>query len=152
MSVQLMSAELPSPLLTMVDFASRNPVTCKLEDCTICKRIESETQTTFFGAVNMSASPEHFCSTAGWIDIQKTDKDLKRCHAALASGSKIPKKGKNYGILRKYLKVCSISKNRLLVVKKTVDFQAKLAELKRHLLTMPLHYVYTWISKVPLTM
>ena len=36
MTLQHISAKLPSPLLAMVDFASRHPVTCSIDSCTIC--------------------------------------------------------------------------------------------------------------------
>jgi hypothetical protein len=113
----------------MVDFASRNPVECKLENCTVCQSIELETQTTFFGAVTTASGPEYLCSTAGWKDIQKTDKDLRRCNALLEAGTKLSPKRKKEKTLRSYMKVCSINREGLMVVKKRVQFQAKPAEL-----------------------
>jgi len=49
-SIQLMSAKLPSPILSMVDFFSRNPVTCTSPSCTIC----SDTFTISVEAVTQS--------------------------------------------------------------------------------------------------
>ena len=90
-----MSAKLPLPLLTLVDFASRNPVPCQLEYCRICQDNEVETRTTFLGAVSHAQGPAHLASTAGWLDIQQSYSDMRRAHALLtAGGAKIPPKTK----------------------------------------------------------
>ena len=142
MSVQLMSAKLPSPLLTMIDFCSRHPIECDTDCCTICQDIDTETQTTFLGSVSASTDPAHLCSPAGWRDIQQTDEDLRRCHALLSAGISLPNRTKKARALKTYLRVCSINSNGLLVVKKTMPFQAKPVEL----IVIPQAYSTTFTS------
>ena len=125
MVVQLISAKLPSPLLQYIDFSSRHPVQCTLSDCRICREVE-EPDTTFFGAV---LTEPYILSPAGWLDIQRTDEDLRRAHSILTSGTKLGQKQKNGGDLKKYLRICSVNKKGLLIVQKQLPFQVKPAEL-----------------------
>jgi hypothetical protein len=47
-TLQHIPAKPPSPVLTMVDFVSRNPVPCTLPTFTVCKQAENR-DITFFG-------------------------------------------------------------------------------------------------------
>ena len=139
LTVQLMSAKLPSPLLTMVDFSSRHPVQCQLEACRVCQDNEVDTRTTYIGGAAHIRGPAHLASAAGWRDIQQTCPDLRRAHALLtAEGSKLSPKVKGAQDLRSYLRECTVNKEGLLVVKKPISFQATPAEL----IVIPQAYVY----------
>ena len=139
LTVQLMSAKLPSPLLTMVDFSSRHPVQCQLEACRVCQDNEVDTRTTYIGGAAHIRGPAHLASAAGWRDIQQTCPDLRRAHALLtAEGSKLSPKVKGARDLRSYLRECTVNKEGLLVVKKPISFQATPAEL----IVIPQAYVY----------
>ena len=95
MRIQLISAKLPSPL-KYIDFSSRNPVQCTLTDCKICQEIE-QPDTTLFGAV---AAKPYLLSPAGWLEIQRTDEDLRRAHSILTSGAKLSPKQKHTADLK----------------------------------------------------
>ena len=137
MSIQLMSAKQPSPLLQMVDFNSRHPVECDLELCTICKDLQ-QPDITFFGG---TFSPDNipFASKSVWQEIQKTCPDLRLTCILLRSGKEPTKKEKNIKDVRTYLRKCSLTKDGLLVVKRAVPFQAEPAEL----IVVPRDYGYT---------
>jgi hypothetical protein len=66
MQIQLISAKLPCPLLTMIDFHSRNPVQCNPNLCRICTKVSDSSKTTFCGAVYPEKSPTSMMSNAGW--------------------------------------------------------------------------------------
>ena len=125
MSVQLISAKLPSPLLQYVDFSSRHPVECTLTDCRVCLETQKP-DTTVMGRV--IAEP-HIASSAGWRDMQRADGDLRQACSILTSGTKLSAKKKHAGDVKKYLRLCKVNKEGLLVVEKQLPFQAKPAEL-----------------------
>jgi hypothetical protein len=129
MSIQLISAKLPSPLLTMMDFHSRNPVQCNSDLCRICTKVLNSSKTTFCGAVFPEKSSTSMMSNAGWRDIQATNGNLRRAHAILTSGSKLPTKAKQARELKTYLRLCSVNRSGLIVALKTIPFQTKPAEL-----------------------
>ena len=89
-SLQLLSARVPSPILKMVDFASRNPVECIQNSCTICK----DKILAAILAVSSSTPNLSLASVAAWKDIQQSCPDLKRVHALLVSGRQLSKKEK----------------------------------------------------------
>ena len=125
MSVQLISAKLPSPLLQYIDFSSRHPVECTLTDCRVCL----ETQKPDTTVMGMAICEPHIASAAGWRDIQRADGDLRQACSILTSGTKLSTKKKHAGDVKKYLRLCKVNKEGLLVVEKTMPFQAKPAEL-----------------------
>ena len=121
MKVQHLSAKLPSPLLELVDFVSRHPIKCSEDQCRICVNMLSA-DTVFLGKTETLASDK------AWQDIQRTCRDLRRTCALLTSGKKLSSKEKQANDLRQYLRHCTVNKNGLLVVLRTVPFQAKPAE------------------------
>ena len=125
MSVQLISAKLPSPLLQYIDFSSRHPVECTLADCRVCLEV-NKPDLTVMGAV--TAEP-HIASAAGWREMQRTDGDLRQACSILTSGTKLSAKKKHAGDVKKYLRLCKVNKEGLLVVEKQMPFQARPAEL-----------------------
>ena len=86
-SIQLISAKLPSPILQMVDFASRNPVTCSLPSCSVCK----DTNTVdVFCTPALIARDTAMVSVSAWKLLQQSCPDLSRAHSLLASGRLVP--------------------------------------------------------------
>ena len=125
MSVQLISAKLPSPLLLYIDFSSRHPVDCTLSDCRVCLEA-NKPDLTVMGAV--IAEP-HIASAAGWREMQRTDGDLRQACSILTTGTKLSAKKKHTGDVKKYLRLCKVNKEGLLVVERQMPFQARPAEL-----------------------
>ena len=124
-SIQLMSAKLPSPILSMVDFGSRNPVECNLSSCTIC----TDKSTISVGAILPSQPNIQLLSQEGWKNLQQACPDLRRVHSILSTGAKLSKKEKDVKDIRSYLSTCTISKSGLIVRLKNIPMQAKPAEL-----------------------
>ena len=123
-SIQLMSAKLPSSILAMVDFSSRNPVQCDVPSCTICKDVS----TISVGATNTETPNVLNLSVDGWKQIQQSCPDLRRAHSLLSTGAKLSKKEKNAKDIRSYLSSCTINRQGLVVRLKNVPLQAKPAE------------------------
>ena len=135
-SLQLLSARVPSPILKMVDFASRNPVECVQNSCTICK----DEMPAVILAVSTSIPDLSLASVAAWKDIQQSCPDLKRVHALLMSGRQLSKKEKKVQDIRTYLRKCTINKQGLIVSLKQIPFQPKPEEL----IVIPRPYSFTF--------
>ena len=123
-SIQLLSAKLPSSLLKLVDFGSRNPVECNLDSCTICKEKTAD--------VLLVTSPDQdlsLMSEAAWKQFQHSCQDLRKAHALLMSGRKLSKQESKLTDVRTYFNKCTINKNGLIVVLKQVPLQPKPQEL-----------------------
>ena len=135
-SLQLLSAKVPSPLLKMVDFASRNPVQCLQSSCTICK----DKMPAVILAVSISAPDLSLASVAAWKDIQQSCPHLKRVHALLMSGRQLSKKEKQVRDVRTYLRKCTLNKQGLIVSLKQIPFQPRPEEL----IVIPRPYSFTF--------
>ena len=134
-SVQLMSAKLPSPILAMVDFFSRNPVQCTTPTCTIC----SDASTVAVGALLPNQPNVKIMSNEGWKELQQSCPDLRRVHSLLSSGAKLSKKEKAAKDLKSYLNACTINSSGLVVRLRNIPLQAKPAEL----IVIPRMFAYT---------
>ena len=135
-TLQLLSAKLPSPLLTQVDFASRNPVTCTQSSCTICK----DNLPAAVLAVTTPVPNLTLASVSAWKDIQQSCPDLRRVHALLLSGRNLSKKEKKAADIRTYLRKCTLSKQGLIVSLCQLPFQPKPEEL----IVIPRPYAFTF--------
>ena len=139
-----MSAKLASPILSLVDFASRNPVDCSTPGCTICRDSEHP-DITFFGQVTIPATdpPIPTLSVPIWRDIQRSSQDLRRAASLLESGKTPHVKEKKINDLRKYLRTCTLSKDGLVVAKnddKSQPFQTN----KTSRIVIPREFSYTY--------
>ena len=144
------SAKIPSPLLEYVDFASRNPVECDNQKCTICED-SKEPDTTFFGIVKVNAAgvmemtsiPR--MSIPVWKEIQQSSSDLRKAAALLESGKEPHKKAKQVNDVRKYLRNCTLNKDGLVVAKNDDKSQPFL--LKKHeRIVIPKEFAYSYTT------
>ena len=139
-----MSAKLSSPILSLVDFASRNPVECSTPGCTICK--DSETpDITFFGKATISTTdpPIPSVSIPIWKDIQRSSQDLRRAASLLESGKTPHVKEKKINDLRKYLRMCTLNKYGLIVAKNT-DKSQPFQTNKTSRIVIPREFAYSY--------
>ena len=127
LSVQHILVKLPSPLLSMVDFASRNPVECSNPACRVCQE-HAQSEIMFFGAAQVSPNL-YLSSTTVWRDVQQSCPDLRRVLALLQAGKTLTKKEKNLKDVRAYLRLCTKNKADLLVCLKPIPFQLRPVEL-----------------------
>ena len=123
-SIQLLSAKLPSSLLKLVDFGSRNPVECNLESCTICNQEQAEVLQVSFSDADLSLA-----SVAAWKELQHSCPNLRKTHALLISGRKLSKQDNKLKDVRSYLNKCTLNKQGLIVHLKQVPLQPKPNEL-----------------------
>jgi len=91
LSVQHISARLPSPLLSIVDFASWNPVECNVPNCRIGREL-MQPETSYPDKAQISLNVR-LASTANWQDIQQSCPVLRCMHALLQSREPPPKLG-----------------------------------------------------------
>ena len=138
-----MSAKLSSPILRMVDFASRNPVECSTPGCTICKDSENP-DVTFFGKISIPSAdpPVPSLSIPIWKDIQTSSPNLRRAASLLESG-KIPHKKEKINDIRSYLRHCTLSKDGLVIAKnddKSQPFQTS----KTSRIVIPREFAYSY--------
>ena len=104
-SIQLISAKLPSSLLKLVDFGSRNPVECTSQSCTICKGNSAKIL-----QVSPSDPDISLASTAAWKDLQHSCPDMRKTHALLTAGSKLAKQDGKFKDDQSYVKRCTLNK------------------------------------------
>ena len=117
-----MSAKIPSPILSYVDFASRNPIECTNPKCTICKEAETP-DLTFFGNVSTrkDESATIHVTEKMWKDIQSSSPDLRKA-AALTEAGKFPhKKERKTTDVSRYLRFCTLGKMVWLCLKKKIN-------------------------------
>ena len=158
--VMHMSARLPSPILKYVDFASRNPVKCEQQKCTICEETRNP-DVTFFGEVftgeakGIEENVPHI-TISMWRDIQKSSKDLRRAVTIMESGKKPQKNDKRSNEVTKYLRYCTLDKNGIVVAKNADQSQPFLGSKYNRIVipsefamsyTMILHRRYNHPSK-----
>ena len=148
--VSHISAKLPSPILEYVDFASRNPIECCLEKCTIHKEAETP-YITFFGEAKVNAVDGVELETIPkvsvpiWKDIQTSSRDLKRVAALLESGKVPHKKEKRANDVRRYLRACTLNKDGLVVAKQDNKSQPFLIR-KQDRIVIPREFAYTFAT------
>ena len=110
------SANIPS------DFASRNAPECSDPTCQICLFIR-QTEDSVVNRVTpqdvLSGQQKlPFTSRPAWVSIQSECQDLRRTHAYLHQGTRPSKKLTNIRDVKRYLRVATIAKDGLLVVRR----------------------------------
>ena len=149
--VKHISAKLASPILEYVDFASRNPVNCENDKCTICED-SKHPDITFFGNVSInlvSGQPEidkvPQMSIPVWKQIQQSSDDLRKVVALLESGKQPHKKAKKMNDVRKYLRDCTLNRQGLLVAKND-DKNQPFLRRKNDRIVIPKEFSYSYAT------
>ncbi|XP_071110370.1 uncharacterized protein [Haliotis cracherodii] len=111
------SANVPS------DFASRNAPECDNPSCQICSFIE-RTESSVVRQLSIEdimngTTRLPFTSRSAWRSLQEECQDLRRTHAHLLQGTRPSKKVTNIRDVKRYLNTATISKDGLLVVRKS---------------------------------
>ena len=146
------SAKLSSPLIELVDFASRHPVECQTDKCNICKESENP-DVTFFGEVKIGSAgveemdPIPRMSIPIWKDIQRSSGDLKRAAALLESGKTPHKKEKRANDVRKYLRACTLNKDGLVVAKHDEKSQP-FSPRRQDRIVIPREFSFTYTQEI----
>ena len=103
------------------DFASRNAPECPEQSCQVCSFVNciesSVVRSVSVKDVMDGSARLPFTTRSTWIQTQHECSDLRRAHAHLAQGTRPSKKLTHIGDVKRYLRVASIAKDGLLVVR-----------------------------------
>jgi hypothetical protein len=126
------SANLPA------DYLSRSPMECDQQNCQICKFIlDSEHAAVYNVTVSDVIDGRQsmpFTNTTSWKTTQQDCPALRRTYAHLSQGTRPGKKATNIRDIKRYLRVATLGREGLLVVKQTLPFMPT-----RHLTIVPRH-------------
>ena len=118
------------------DFHSRNPQECNEQSCQICKFVDTATSSTVYqltvSDVLNGRSPMPYLSLTTWKVTQQDCPMLRRTYAHLSQGTRPGRKDTNIGVVKRYLRVCTIGKNGVLVVRKEMPY-----DVTRDLIVVP---------------
>ena len=110
------------------DFASRNAPKCTDHNCQICSFVNQMEEATVHSIsthdIMKGIAKMPFITRSTWLTTQSECADLRRAHAHLSQGTTPSKKATNIKDVKRYLNVASISKDGLLIVKKTDPLSA----------------------------
>jgi hypothetical protein len=114
------AANLPS------DFASRHAPQCDLPSCQICSFIADTSDSVVLNITTkdiLSGTVQlPFTSRSAWLQTQAECSDIQRVLAHLRQGTRPSKKATNIKDIKRYLNVCTIASDGLLVVKREEAF------------------------------
>ena len=100
---------------------------CHEHECQICKFIH-QSQCSVISSVSVSdvlqgRVPMPFCNPNTWKSTQHDCNDLRRTYAHLSQGTRPGKKATNITDVKRYLRVASVGRDGLLIVKQAVPFR-----------------------------
>ena len=121
------SGKLPTDLINVADFASRNPIECEAEGCRVCHM--SKEPDTSFSTIRSISQPitldSPISSRRAWKEIQVSCQDLREAVGRIQSGTKVRIKETGKYDVRKLIAKGSLSHDGLLVVNETLPMEIK---------------------------
>lgn len=116
---------IPGNMNLPADYQSRNPPECDNNTCQICRFISDTSES--ICRLQVSDILEGKCalpysSPAAWKATQQDCPLLRRAYAHLSQGTRPSKKTKNIREVKRYMSLCSIGRDGLLVVRKEFPF------------------------------
>ena len=131
------------------DYNSRNPNECKNSSCQICKFVE-EMESSTVRAVSVDeilsgTARMPFTNINAWKSAQHDCYDLRRTYAHLTQGTQPSKKTRNIRDIRRYLQKCSVSNQRLIIVRKPDPFRNQ-----RDLIVVPMGIIHGLVTALHL--
>ena len=106
---------------TSSDFASRNPLSCADSSCQICKFVEELSESVVKQVtvedVMSGVTRMPFLNRTAWKSAQHGCSALRRVFAHLTQGTRPSKKAKNTRDVKRYLSLCSIDNQGLIIVR-----------------------------------
>ena len=123
------------------DFSSRNPPQCNEQNCQVCTFIQESS----YSVVNKISvtdilegrSPMPYISQTAWKSIQQDCSALRRTYSHLSQGTRPNKKATSIKDVKRYLRVATLSRDGLVVVKHQLPFapSRNLVVVPRHILS-----------------
>ena len=131
------------------DFSSRNAPACEEPNCQICAFI-NQTEESVVRAITVEEVLQGmdklpFTSRPAWLSIQSDCKDLRRTHAHLSQGTRPSKKMTNIKDVKRYLNVCTIGRDGLLIVRRDQPLAAA-----RECIVVPRQVLYGLLTAIHL--
>ena len=116
---------IPGNMNIVADFQSRNPAECNGGSCQICRFVSESVESICRLQVSdilEGKCPMPYSSPAAWKATQHDCPALRRTFAHLSQGTRPSKKSKGITDTRRYMSVCSIGRDGLVVVRKEFPF------------------------------
>ena len=133
------------------DYHSRNLMECVNKECQICTFFKDSANATVFRMtvddVLERKVPMPFITKPAWKATQQDWLSLRRTYAHLSQGTRTNHKANNIRDVKRYLRVCTLGRDGLLVVRKKVPFSPAL-----DLIVVPQHIVSGLITALNLRM
>jgi hypothetical protein len=108
------------------DYQSRNPAECSEKSCQVCKFIEDNSDSSVLkltvSDILDGTGSMPFMSPTAWKISQQDCKDLRRVYAHLFQGTRPGPKACNIRDIKRYLRVCTIGRDGLLIVRWEMPF------------------------------
>ncbi len=118
------------------DYLSRNPAACKEQSCQICKFVDTCSSSTVctlsVSDILDGQSTMPFLSPSAWKVSQQDCPILRRVYSHLNQGTRPGTKDRTAYDVKRYLRVCTIGRNGILVVRKDMPFS-----MTRDLIVIP---------------
>jgi hypothetical protein len=131
------------------DYQSRNPPECTEQSCQICKFVDTCSTSTVctlsVSDILNGHSSMPYLSPVAWKVSQQDCPSLRRVYAQLSQGTRPNSKDNTIRDVKRYLRVCTIGKHGVLVVRKEMPFA-----LSRDLIVIPTHALPGLISALHL--
>ena len=119
---------IPGAMNLPSDYQSRNPAECTEKSCQICKFVNDSSSSTVCNLtvsdILQGSNTMPFMSPMAWKKSQQDCPALRRVYAHLAQGTRPGNKDSNIPLVKRYLRVCTVGRNGLLVVRKEMPFTA----------------------------
>lgn len=111
---------------TSSDYASRHPNKCADSSCQICKFVEdlasSVIREVSVDEVISGTARMPFLNKTAWLSAQHDSSALRRVYAHLTQGTRPSRKARNIRDVKRYLTICSLNDNGLVIVRKPDPF------------------------------
>ena len=131
------------------DFQSRNPQSCDLKSCQICKFVEESENVVVrkTSAEEVLAGHEAvpYATRSSWKNLQLECPDLRRVHSHLRQGTRPTAKKRKSTIVKRFLRNAKISSDGLLVVKQSRPFLPE-----TELIIVPLNILHGLVTSLHL--
>ena len=131
------------------DYHSRHPMECSTQNCQVCTFVAEQASAAVLkisvGDVLSGKSLLPFTSPVAWKEAQHDCSALRRVYAHLVQGTRPSKKDTHVKDVKRYLNVCTVGRDGLLVHRRAVPFSSI-----KDLIVVPQHIISGLLSALHL--
>jgi len=132
---------IPGTMNLPADFNSRHPVECMTNSCQICAFVKDcedvAVRSVDINDIEEGRTPMPFLTLSSWKATQQDCPHLRRTYAHLSQGTRPARKAINLREVRSYLRSCTLGRDGVLVVRKSIPFART-----RDLIVVPQHILH----------